>query len=143
MLGLIGVGHKSTLHHIRGSGNLCQEPGDQPQVNDIVKTIMGELRVLIEAMKAVPEGNGTLLDNTILLATTDVSWGREHRLDEFPIILAGTGCGTIKTGIHYRSPSGESASKVIFSLLHAMDVPVAEFGSRGGKVEQGLSAIEA
>ena len=118
------------------------EPGNQPQVNDIVKTIMGELRVLIEALKAVPEGNGTLLDNCAILATTEVSWGREHRLDEFPIILAGTACGALKKGIHYRSPSQENASKVIFSLLQAMDVRVGEFGAGGGKVDQGLGAIE-
>ncbi len=118
------------------------EPGDQPEVNKIVKHIMEELRYTIEALRAVPEGDGTLLDNTILLATTDCSLGRTHSMDDFPIVLAGTAGGTFKKNFHYRSPSKENASKVLLSIVRSL-VPVAgSFGAADGRAEDGLGDIE-
>ena len=119
------------------------EPGDQPEVNRIVKLNMAELAYLIATLRAVPEGGGTLLDNCAILATTDVSFARTHSLEDYPIITAGTACGALKTGVHYRSGTGENATKVIVTLLRAMGLRIAEFGLDEGKTSQGLSAIEA
>lgn len=119
------------------------EPGDQPQVNAIIQQIMGDLTYLVGALQAVPEGEGTLLDNTLLLATSDVSQGRTHQIDEYPIILAGTAGGALKTGFHYRSHTKESTSHVALSVLRAMGVRVSAFGEDAGRVEAGLSALEA
>ena len=118
------------------------EPGDQPQVNRIVIRMMEEFNYMLKALDAVPEADGTLLDNCLVLGTSDVSYGRTHSLDEFPIILAGGGCNTIKTGMHYRSPSRENASHVMLSIVRAMGVRAATFGDGDGKVEDGLSVIE-
>lgn len=119
------------------------EPGEQPMVNGIVKSIVGDFAYLVSALRAVPEGDGTLLDNSVILATTDVSYGRTHQIDEYPILLAGSACGRLRTGIHHRSVSSESTSHVALSLLQAMDVRVAEFGVDAGLVTTGLSEIEA
>src|SRR5204862_316591 len=45
-------------------------------------------------------------------------------------------------GVHYRSDSGENASKVLLSVLRAAGVPLKRFGKKGGLVEDGLGAIE-
>jgi hypothetical protein len=119
------------------------EPGEQPLVNQIVVSIITELRHFIETLKNVPEGDGTLLDNCAVLCTSDVSFGRTHSLDDYPIIIAGTACGALKKGIHYRSPSGENASMVLLSLVRAMDLAVTSFGVGPGMVDEGLGAIEA
>lgn len=119
------------------------EPNPQAKVAEIIIENLGDLAYLIEALKAVPEGDGNLLEHSVLLATTDVSEGRTHQIDEFPIILAGTGCGALKTGFHYRSETNENTSHVALSLLRAMDVSAAEFGVDAGRVTDGLSAIEA
>ena len=119
------------------------EPGDQPQVNAIVIAIMESFATMIDAMRAIPEGDGTLLDNTILLGTTDVSYGRTHQIHEYPLLLAGTGQGRIKNGFHYRSETKENTSLVSLSLLRAMGVQASEFGVDEGRVTQGLSVIES
>ena len=119
------------------------EPGDQPQVHTIVTTIMRDLNYMLESMAAIPEGDGTLLDNSAILATTDVSYGRTHQIDEYPILIAGSAGGRLRTGLHYRSSSNENTSLVPFSLLTAMGVPVGEFGVDAGRVTSGLGAIEA
>ena len=66
------------------------EPDEQPQVHAIIVSIMEELRYFIEALRAIPEGDGTLLDHMVLLATSDVSYGRTHALDEFPLLWRGS-----------------------------------------------------
>lgn len=119
------------------------EPGEQPSVDAIVKMIMGELAYFLGALEKVEEGDGTLLDHSLVLCTSDVSFPRTHSLEEFPILLAGSASGAIKTGIHYRSPSAENTSKVILSVLRAMGLRRTEFGTEGGHVTEGLGAIEA
>jgi len=119
------------------------EPGDQPQVNAIVIAIMESFATLVDALRTIPEGDGTLLDNSIILGTTDVSFGRTHQISEYPLLLAGTGQGRIKNGFHYRSETKENTSLVSLSLLRAMGVQASEFGVDEGRVTQGLSVIES
>jgi hypothetical protein len=119
------------------------ETDEMPQVNQIVISIMADLAYLIESLKNIPEGDGTILDNSIIMATTDVSYGRTHQIDEYPIIIAGTGCGTLKTGFHYRSGTKENTSLVSYSLINAMGATISEFGGEAGRVTSGLSVIES
>ena len=119
------------------------EPGAQPQVDAIVKQIIEQLGVFIERLRAVQEGDGTLLDNCAMLATSDTSFGRNHSLSDYPIVIAGTACGALKRGLHYRSPSGENTSKVLLSLVRAVGLRAASFGEDDGYVTEGLGAIEA
>jgi hypothetical protein len=129
-----GSGHHQLTH---------DEPGDQPQVNDIVLQIIGELGYLVDRLRSIPEGDGTLLDSCAILGTTDCSYGRQHALEEYPIIIAGTAQGALTTGIHYRSIASENASKVPLSLVRAMGIPAASFGAEDGLVTDGLGAIES
>jgi hypothetical protein len=119
------------------------EPGDQPQVDTIVTELMGELSYMIQALRNIPEGEGTLLDNCAVFATSDVSLGKTHSLDEFPIILAGGAGGKLKTGMHYRSAARENANKVLLTLLRAMGLQLAEFGVDETYTQDGLTAVEA
>jgi hypothetical protein len=119
------------------------EPGEQPQVNAIVVYIMNELAYLLQAMDAVPEGDGTLLDHSVVLATTDVSYGKSHSVEDYPIVLCGSAGGAIKTGLHYRSPSNENTSKMLLTLSRAMGLTLATYGQDAGHVDDGVSAVEA
>jgi hypothetical protein len=118
------------------------EPDDQPQVNSIMLSIMSDFSYFLEKLDSIEEGDGTLLDNSLILCTSDVSYGRTHQIDEFPILLAGNAGGKIQNGIHYRSYTKENASHVPFSCMQAMDVYPGSFGSDDGEVNIGLSAIE-
>lgn len=119
------------------------ELGEQPMVTAIMVQIITELAYYINALKSIPEGDETLLDHMVLFATTDCSFGRTHSLNEYPIVLAGTASGALQTGFHYRSETGENTSEVLLSLVNAMDIPAASFGSGAGLATNGLAAIEA
>jgi hypothetical protein len=119
------------------------EPDPQPTVSDITTQCVTELAYLVEAFRNVPEADGTLLDNCVILGCSEVSEGRTHSLDEMPIVLAGSCCGTLRTGQHVRSYTQDNASKIILSVIRAMDIPAASFGEDEAYVTDGLSEIEA
>ncbi len=127
----IPAGHHQMTH---------DEPGDQPTVLSIVQLIMGEMAYLLTALRGVTEGDGTLLDHSAVLCTTDCSFGRTHSLDEYPIVIAGTANGALRTGSHIRA-RGENASKVTFGLLQAMGVRAAEFGVGAGRVTDAITGM--
>ncbi|MCP4870048.1 MAG: DUF1552 domain-containing protein [Proteobacteria bacterium] len=118
------------------------EPDPQPQVHEIVLQIVDDFRYFVEALRAVPEGDGTLLDNMAVLATSGISLGRTHSLDEFPLLTAGSCCGALKTNVHYRASSPENASKVILTMMRAMGMLVNSFGEGDAETTDTLSAIE-
>ena len=128
------AGHHALTH---------DEPGEQPQVNAIVIQIMQDFAYFIESLRSVPEGDGTLLDNSVILGTTDVSYARTHQIHEYPLLVAGTCCGALRNGFHYRSVSQESATHVPLSIMRAMGAAIPEFGGDAGRVTDGLSQLEA
>jgi hypothetical protein len=118
------------------------EPGAQPEVAKILEQIMAEFAYLLKAFDSVPEGDGTLLDHCAILGTSDCNYGRQHTLDDFPLIVAGSCNGALRTGQHYRAPSPDNTSKVGLSLARAMGLTLDSFGAAEGKANTGLSAIE-
>ena len=117
------MGHHSLTH---------DEPGEQPEVNMITKFIMGEFAYMVEALASVPEGDQTVLDHMVVLATSETSKGQTHSFEEMPIVLAGNACGALNQGIHYRSHTGENTSKVMLSLVRAMGINAPSFGLGAG-----------
>ena len=132
------VGSKMAHHQLTHD-----EPGTQPLVHAGIVFTMQQLAYLLSALAAIPEGPGNVLDHCAILATTDVSEGKDHSIDDFPILVLGGGGGFLKhPGVHHRAP-GENASTVLLSLLRAAGLPLTEFGQAGGHVTSSCSAIEA
>jgi hypothetical protein len=128
------AGHHSLTH---------DEPGDQPTVNMIVKSIMGDFATFVQRLAAVDEGDGTLLDHTGILATSDVSQGRNHSIDEYPVLLAGKMGGYLKPGQHYRSGSGENVSKIALTMAQGMGLSLPSFGYDAGETDSVVSEVLA
>jgi hypothetical protein len=126
-------GHHNQTHN---------EPDDQPEVHSITLQIMEQLAFLLETLDGVPEGDGTLLDNSVVIGASEVSEGKTHSLDEIPLLIAGGGCGRLVAGEHIRSYTGESASKAMLSVLRAMDVTASSWGEGDSQATDGLSELE-
>jgi hypothetical protein len=118
------------------------EAGKQPEVQKIILQIVTECAYFVNALRAIPEGDGTLLDHMVLLGFSDCSFGKSHAIDNYPLLLAGTGNGALKKGIHYHAPAPENASKLGLTLLRAMGIPAASFGSDKGLVTEGITELE-
>jgi hypothetical protein len=116
------------------------EGGDQPEVHAITVQVIEELAYLLSALDAVPEGGETLLDHTLVMATSEVSEGRTHSLNEIPLLFAGG--DAFKRNHHYRSYTQENVSRAVLSVLRAMDIPAASYGEEDAQATDSLSAIE-
>lgn len=127
------TGHHSLTH---------DEPGDQPLVHAITRFTVEQFAYLLGALRAVPEGDGNLLDHCAILASSDTGDGRAHSIDDYPILVAGRAGGALQSGIHHREEGGNT-SKVLLTLLRAMDLPFDSFGVGGGNVSETIATIEA
>ncbi|HEY0712158.1 MAG TPA: DUF1552 domain-containing protein, partial [Polyangia bacterium] len=118
----IRTGHHDLTHN---------EGGTQPQVHASTEFTMKCFSALCQSLKAVPEGAGNLLDNSIIYGSSDTADGRAHDIVDYPIVLAGAGGGYFKKpGIHYRS-SNENSSIVLFSVLRSIGYKEPAFGAGG------------
>lgn len=129
----------SSGHH----QNTHDEADPQAQVEVALDQIIHELGYFLEALDAVPEGGETLLDHCVVLCTTDCSLGRTHSLDDYPIVLAGSANGALRTNHHYRSATRENASMLVLSLLRAMGLSRASWGVDDAQATSSLAAVEA
>ena len=82
---------------------------------------------MIGKMKDIDEGNGTLLDNTLLLYGSSLGDGHAHGEENLPIIFAGGGGGTVRSGRYLKYRRNYSLSKYHLATMQRMGVPVEEF----------------
>jgi hypothetical protein len=131
----LGIGDHHGLTH--------NESGEQPQVNSITVFIMQRFAKLLEILQASKEGDGSLLDNCVILGSSDTAEGLPHSIDDYPILVAGKGGGALAhPGVHVRSDGGNT-SDVLLTLLQAMDLPLTSFGNGGGQTSRSVSALRA
>ncbi len=88
----------------------------------------GQLAYLMERLKAIPEGEGTVLDNTIILWCNELGEGRGHTHENVPLIVAGGGGGALRPG-RLLSYDGRSTNDLYVALLNAMGLPDTTFGN--------------
>jgi len=84
---------------------------------------------VITAMKAVPEGTGTMFDNTVILWCNELGIGNIHSHTNIPVMLAGSAGGYFKTGQAVTMPSGTPHNRLMLSLCQAMGLSTTQFGN--------------
>jgi hypothetical protein len=89
-------------------------------------------------MKAVKEGDGTLLDHSMVMLGSGMKDGNAHSPDNLPIVLAGRGGGTLATGRHLIYEAKTPLCNLYRSVLTRMGTPVNAFGDSTGELP-GLS----
>jgi hypothetical protein len=110
--------------------------------NTGVKYAMSNLADLLTKMKEVPEGSGTLLDNSCIYATSCVSESQTHSGNDYPVLVAGRAGGTLRSDQHVRLLD-ENVSKAPFTLLTAFGGAAEGFGEAEGRVTGGISELLA
>jgi hypothetical protein len=94
----------------------------------------------VSILAAVKEGDGTLLDNCLVLAHSDTSFAKTHDVLGIPIMLAGRAGGRVKTGIHVAG-NGEPVSRVGLTLQQVMGLPIDRWGMGAMQTAKPVSDI--
>ena len=100
------------------------------------------LGYLAAKMQATREGDGTLLDQSLLMYGGGMGDGNLHRHTDLPCILLGNLGGKIKAGQHVAYPSGTPMTNLLVTLLDKIGAPVEALGDSTGKLAPDyLSAV--
>jgi len=110
--------------------------------NTGVKYAISNLGDLLTKMKDVPDGAGTLLDNSCVYVTSCVSESQTHSGNDYPLLVAGTAGGRLRSDQHVRLLD-ENVSKVPFTLLQALGGTAQSFGRAEGSVTSGIGELLA
>jgi hypothetical protein len=86
-------------------------------------------------LASTPDGDGTLLDHSLLLYGSTMSNSNMHDHSPLPILVAGGACGQLKGGRHLKFPERTPLSNLMVSLLDKAGVRVETVGDSTGKLE--------
>jgi hypothetical protein len=125
----ISDGHHGLSHH----------GGDKEKIDKVSKINafhVTQFAYFLDKLKSTADGDGCLLDNSVVLYGCGLSDSNSHLHTDLPIIVAGGGGGTIKGGRHIRYPSGTPLTNLQLTLLDRLGVQLEKFGDSTGRVDQ-------
>ncbi|MFO0876945.1 MAG: DUF1552 domain-containing protein [Gemmataceae bacterium] len=123
----IGVpeGHHDLSHH----GNDVKK---KAKIRDINKFHVSQLAYLLGKLQGIREGEGTVLDHSMIVYGSGNSDGNAHNHDDLPILVAGKGGGTLKTGRHLKYARETPLTNLWLSLLDRMNIKMPVLGDSTG-----------
>ena len=122
-------GHHELSHH-RG------DPKKHSKIRRINRFHVEQLAYFLEQLKGIPEGDGTLLDNCMIVYGSGLSDGNRHNNENLPVLFAGSGGGTIDTGRHIRVKEETPMNNLFMSMLDRMDASVDYIGDSTGRLPE-------
>jgi len=127
----VNEGHHELSHHGNDKAKL-------EKIRDINIFHTKQLAYLLEKLRATPDGASNLLENSMVAYGSGNSDGNAHNHDNLPILLAGGGGGTLKTGRHVRFAKETPIANLWLSMLERIDANVPQLGDSTGGL-QGLA----
>jgi hypothetical protein len=83
----------------------------------------------LERLNAIPDADGSLLDNTVLLYGSSMGDSNQHNHRRVPFFIVGKAGGAIAGGRHYKAANQTPLADVMLGILHALGMDdVKEFG---------------
>jgi hypothetical protein len=124
-------GHHQTSHHENKADKLAQYQRINQWHVEQVAYLLGKLR-------SIKEGEGTLLDQSMIVFGAGMRDGNAHNPRNLPILVAGRGGGSLATGRHIAYAKGSPLSNLWRGLITRMGTPVSSFADSTGELA-GLS----
>jgi hypothetical protein len=96
---------------------------------------VGVFTYLLEKLKATPDGDGNLLDHSIVLYGSAMGDGNQHNHEPLPIVLAGGASGRLQGGRHIRNEPKTTMSNLLLAILGKLGIELDKFGDSTGVVQ--------
>jgi hypothetical protein len=124
----ISDGHHSITHH-------QNDPVKIANVAKIDAYLVETFAYFLQKLKDTPDGDGNLLDHSLILYGSGLGDANVHTHHELPTAVLGTGGGQLKGGRHLNYPKDTPLNNLLVSLLHKGGVPTENFGDATGELE--------
>lgn len=122
-------GHHAISHH--------QNRADKMEKNVRIQTYhIGLFAQFVEKMKATRDGDGSLLDHSVLLYGSNMSNSNAHNHFPLPVLVAGGASGRMKGGRHLKYPDHTPMTNLLLTLLDKAGVPMDSLGDSTGKMSE-------
>lgn len=126
----IGItdGHHDISHH-------GKDPDKLEKKRQIDRFHVEQLAYVLNRMKSVKEGSGTLLDNTLVVYGGGIGDGDRHNHDDLPLLLAGGQALGVRQGLHRKFSRGTPMNNLLLTLVDRIGIDVEQLGDSTGKLE--------
>jgi hypothetical protein len=122
-------GEAATHHTLTHEEPVDATAGYQLESSWFSKHSMEALANFIEIFSSVREGDGTLLDNSLVFASSDTNFAKVHALDGVPVMTIGSAGGRMKTGLHIAG-KGDPISRIGLTVQQIIGISVDSWGTR-------------
>lgn len=123
----VNEGHHELSHHQNDTDKVAK-------IKKIDKFLMSQFARFLQKLKSIPEGEGTLLDNSMIVYGCAIGDGNRHNHNDLPIVFAGRGGGTIQTGRHLVYDKNTPLNNLFLSMLDRMAAPIDFLGDSTGRL---------
>jgi hypothetical protein len=90
----------------------------------------------LERLKRTPDGDGSLLDHTLMVYGSPMGNPNVHNHKRCPLFLAGKAGGQLKGGLHVKAPDGTPMANVFLTMAHMLGMhDVTSFGDSAGELD--------
>ncbi len=136
------LGEDISHHQLTHDEPVDADLGYQPRATAFSQVSMRAWARFVEKLATTPEGDGSLLDNCIVMAHSEHSFAKSHLVVGLPVMVAGSGSGRLQPGIHMRG-NGEPISRIGLTMQQVMGVQVSEWGTGSHQTSQPVMEILA
>jgi Protein of unknown function (DUF1552) len=131
------------VHHTATHEELIEAGlGYQPLSHWFLLEAMKNWAYFVKTLGSVKEGDGTLLDHSLVYAHSDTSLAKVHSLETIPMFTAGTAGGRIKTGMHITGEK-QPGTRLGYTLQKAFGVDADKWGTKSNATNKPISEIMA
>jgi Protein of unknown function (DUF1552) len=120
-------GHHDLSHH-------GGDPKKHAKLKIINRFHIEQFAYLLAKLKSIKEGQGTVLDNAMIVYGSGISDGDRHNHDNLPILVCGKGGGTIKSGRHLKV-TPQPLNNLYLSMLDRIGAPIERLGDSTGRLK--------
>lgn len=126
---MVGVndGHHHLSHH-------QNDPEKIKKIQRIDRFLIEQFAYFLDRLKSVREGDATLLDHAVVLYGSGISDGNRHLHHDLPVLLAGRGGGSIRSGRHIHLAHETPMNNLFLSMLDMMNAKVEKIGDSSGRL---------
>ncbi|MAT35127.1 MAG: hypothetical protein CMK06_08285 [Ponticaulis sp.] len=136
------AGEAKTYHQITHDEPTDAELGYQPETSRLAGMVMEGFGIFLKELDAIQEGNGTVLDNSLVMAFSDTGYAKIHSLENIPVFFAGRAGGRHKAGYHVAS-KGEPISRLSLTAMELAGASPGEFGEGAMKTSKLVEEVIA
>jgi len=126
------IGVPDPHHPITHHGHNPEKLAKVAKVNQFHVSLFAEF---LEKLAAIPEGDGTLLDHSLLMYGSGMGDGDAHDHTNLPVIVAGGAAGKMRGGRHLVYDKPTPLANLHLTLLNKAGVPLETFADSDGRVD--------